>query len=114
MVRKYYELLFLILTARLGQTGPVGNGTAAGDGTADADFLTRERAALGEDAAQFSTTGDHNATLQDDDDDLLGGGDYSGANVGGEEITEFESSFPTIDTHNDVNPDLEMDFNVAY
>jgi len=34
--------------------------------------------------------------MQDDDEDLLGGGG------GGEEVTEFESSFPAIDTRNEV------------
>jgi hypothetical protein len=41
--------------------------------------------------------------VEDGDDDLLGGGDTSfQANVGGEEISGFESSFPAIDTSNDV------------
>ena len=88
----------------------MGNGVAAGDGVVDDDFLTRERAALGEDAAQFSTAGDHNATLQDDDDDLLGGGDYNGPAAAGEEITDFESSFPSIDTRNDVSLRFEVFF----
>ncbi|KAL6716823.1 Clathrin light chain [Lecanora helva] len=86
-----------------GQTEPAGNGAAGIDGSgADDDFLTRERAALGEDAAQFASAGDNAATVQDGDDDLLGGGggDYGGAQAGGEEITEFESSFPAMDTQN--------------
>jgi hypothetical protein len=64
--------------------------TAAGD-----DFLTREKALLGDDANQF-TSGDDNAAFVNDDDDLLGGG-----NGGGVEVTEFESSFPAIDTRNE-------------
>ena len=65
--------------------------------------MTRERALLGDDAAQFASAGDNAATVEDGDDDLLGGGgSYSGGNVGGEEITEFESSFPAMDTHNQV------------
>ncbi|KAG8531382.1 uncharacterized protein KY384_003011 [Bacidia gigantensis] len=85
-----------------GQTGPVSNGHVDTNGTADDDFLARERAALGDDAAQFTTAGDKTATIQDDEDDLLGGGGVSdGFQGGGEEITEFESSFPSVDTKND-------------
>ncbi|KAF2649729.1 clathrin light chain [Lophiostoma macrostomum CBS 122681] len=71
-------------------------------GSTDADdFLTREQAILGDDAKQFSTPGDKLATVEDDDD-LLGGGDTSfQANVGGQEISGFESSFPAIDTTNE-------------
>ncbi|KAI9742585.1 MAG: hypothetical protein M1818_003726 [Claussenomyces sp. TS43310] len=62
------------------------------------DFLTRERAALGEDATQFASSNDNAAFVQDgDDDDLLGGG----GGDDGEEISEFQSSFPEIDTRND-------------
>lgn len=66
--------------------------------------MARERAALGEDAAQFAAAGDNTATVEDGDDDLLGGGggSYGGAPAGGEEITEFESSFPAMDTQNQV------------
>ncbi|KAG0647630.1 Clathrin light chain [Hyphodiscus hymeniophilus] len=58
------------------------------------DFLSREKALLGDDANQFSTGNDNAAFIEDGDDDLLGGG-------GGEEVTEFESSFPAIDTRNE-------------
>lgn len=75
------------------------------------DFLARERAALGEDAQQFSTSADNTATVadvDDDDDDLLGGG---GGGMGGEEpmsmnngamgdMSDFESSFPAVETGN--------------
>ena len=65
--------------------------------------MTRERAALGDDAAQFASANDNAATVEDGDDDLLGeGGSYMGGNVGGEEITEFESSFPAMDMRNQV------------
>lgn len=37
--------------------------------------------------------------MEDDDDDLLGG---DGGNNGGEEVVEFGSSFPAINTDNDV------------
>ena len=65
--------------------------------------MTRERAALGDDAAQFASANDNAATVEDGDDDLLGGGaSYGGGNAGGEEITDFESSFPAMDTRNQV------------
>ena len=64
--------------------------------------MARERAALGDDAAQFASVGD-NAALRDDEDDLLGGGDYSGGHDRGEDVTEFESSFPAIDTRNEAS-----------
>lgn len=93
------------LIYHLGQTEPVSNGASGADGGGDEDFLTRERAALGEDAAIFANPGDNTATVQDGDDDLLGGGDYNEGQAGGQEITEFESSFPAVDTSNDVSYD---------
>ena len=65
--------------------------------------MTRERAALGDDAAQFASAGDNAATVEDGDDDLLGGEIYGGGHAGGEEITEFESSYPAMNTRNEVN-----------
>ncbi|KAL9014431.1 MAG: hypothetical protein Q9173_000913 [Seirophora scorigena] len=71
-----------------GQTEPKSNGTA-NDGLDGDDFLTRERALLGDDAAQFSSANDNAATVEDGDDDLLGeGGGYDGGQGGGEEIKE--------------------------
>lgn len=58
---------------------------------------------LGDDAAQFASTGDNAATLEDGDDDLLGGGSYGGGQARGEDVTEFESSFPAVDTQNQVS-----------
>ncbi len=86
------------------QTAPaVGNGAPGAD-SADDDFLTRERAALGDDAALFASSNDHAATVQDGDNDLLGdGGSYDEIKHGGEEITEFESSYPAVDSSNNVN-----------
>jgi hypothetical protein len=73
-----------------------------GDG-ADDDFLSRERALLGDDANQFASPNDKLATVEDGDDDLLGGGSGSfQATVGGEEMQGFEDSFPAIDTTNEV------------
>ncbi|CAL3970760.1 hypothetical protein PZA11_007194 [Diplocarpon coronariae] len=63
------------------------------------DFLSREKALLGDDANQFATGNDNSAFVEDGEDDLLGGGGgYSGGN---EHVTEFESSFPAIDTSNE-------------
>ncbi|KAL8721204.1 MAG: hypothetical protein Q9225_002053 [Loekoesia sp. 1 TL-2023] len=84
-----------------GQTEPKANGATNGDLDAD-DFLTRERALLGDDAAQFTSANDNAATVEDGDDDLLGGGDsYDGGQPGEQEISQFESSFPAMDTRND-------------
>ncbi|KAL8969426.1 MAG: hypothetical protein Q9197_004355, partial [Variospora fuerteventurae] len=84
-----------------GQTEPKSNGTANGGLDGD-DFLSRERALLGDDAAQFSSANENAATVEDGDDDLLGdGGGYDGAQGGGEEISEFESSFPAMDSQNE-------------
>ncbi|KAF2004115.1 clathrin light chain [Amniculicola lignicola CBS 123094] len=71
-----------------------------GDATDD-DFLAREAALLGDDAKQFTTSNDRIATVEDGDDDLLGGGSAFQANSGNEEMMGFESSFPAIDTTND-------------
>ncbi|KAF2134697.1 hypothetical protein P153DRAFT_362442 [Dothidotthia symphoricarpi CBS 119687] len=70
-----------------------------GDSNGTDDFLSRERAMLGDDADLFTSDNDKLATVEDGDDDLLGGDDYE-ANVGGEEMSGFESSFPAIDTSN--------------
>jgi hypothetical protein len=54
---------------------------------------------LGDDADQFATGDDNAAFLDGGDDDLLGGSGHEGGN---DEVTEFESSFPAIDTQNEV------------
>ena len=41
------------------------------------------------------------ATVEDGEDDLLGGTDS--ADAGGEDMMGFESSFPAIDTNNEVS-----------
>lgn len=71
------------------------HGDSGFDAPAGDDFLSREKALLGDDADQFVSGNDNAAFVEDGDDDLLGG---SG---GGEEVTEFESSFPAIDTRNE-------------
>ena len=102
-----YDLLSLS-DDMLGQTEVRDNGV--GDLGADDNFLARERAILGDDAAQFAGPGDHagQATVEDGEEDLLGG-DYSNGgatngehHTGGQDLTDFESSFPAIDTRNDV------------
>ena len=72
-----------------------------GDAADADDFLSRERALLGDDADQFASENDRAATVEDGDDDLLGGG-YSQAQTSGQEMSGFESSFPAIDTTNEV------------
>ncbi|EKD17545.1 uncharacterized protein L3040_006663 [Drepanopeziza brunnea f. sp. 'multigermtubi'] len=81
------------------QTEAQGSSGFEGD-----DFLSREKALLGDDADQFASGNDNAAYVEDGgDDDLLGGGGYSGG--GNEQVTDFESSFPAIDTsNNDVAP----------
>ncbi|KAI4133281.1 MAG: hypothetical protein LQ338_000339 [Usnochroma carphineum] len=84
-----------------GQTEPNSNGATNGGLDGD-DFLSRERALLGDDANQFASANDNAATVEDGDDDLLGGGDsYDGGQAGGQEISQFESSFPAMDTQNE-------------
>jgi hypothetical protein len=60
--------------------------------------LDREKALLGDDAAEFATASDSRlATVEDDDDDLLGGDDsvhYGGDKA--QEVLDFESDFPDI------------------
>ncbi|EMD97280.1 hypothetical protein COCC4DRAFT_72767 [Bipolaris maydis ATCC 48331] len=86
-----------------GQTEARGDSAAfdlVGDTAGADDFLSRERALLGDDADQFASENDRTATVEDGDDDLLGGG-FSQAQAGGEEMSGFESSFPAIDTTNE-------------
>jgi len=89
--------------------------TSGGDGSSNLinnsantdDFLARERALLGNDADQFSTPqfNTAGASVEDDDDDLLGGGggQYTSGSGGGADMGDFESSFPSIDTSNEVS-----------
>lgn len=64
-----------------------------GGGDSTDDFLSRERAALGDDADQFASPGDNAG-------DLLGGGGQT--NGTSEEELQFRSSFPEVDGRNDV------------
>lgn len=77
--------------------------------SADDDFLTRERALLGDDAAQFASASDHSASAtavpdheDEDEEDLLGGGTYENPQTKGEDVKRFESSFPEVETRNEV------------
>lgn len=64
------------------------------DGNENGDFLTRERAALGDDANLFSTPHDASVpSAQVDEDNLLD--DRNDADDGG--MSAFQSSFPSID-----------------
>ena len=75
----------------------------------EGSFLEREREVLGEDADLFATTDDRQAgaaTVEDGDDDLLGGDDEDNRQPqpsGGDDLDGFESSFPAIDTQNQVS-----------
>jgi len=61
---------------------------------------------LGDDAAQFADANDNAATVEDGgEEDLLGGGggyQNGGGGGGNEMMDEFESSFPAMDTRNEV------------
>ena len=94
-------------TLNSGNTEPKASAASGDDGPrAGDDFLRRERALLGDDAAQFASSNDKAATVDDGDNDLLGdgGGSYRGPAAGGEaEVANFESAFPAMDTQNQVN-----------
>lgn len=55
---------------------------------------------------RFASANDNTATVEEDDDgDLLGGGgaEYqNGGGVDGDEMLDFESSFPAVDMRNNV------------
>jgi Clathrin light chain len=75
------------------------------ESTTTGDFLSREQAALGDDAKLFASPNDNykSSTVEEDDDDLLGGGSGIARVEGmGKEVTEFESAFPIIDHSNEV------------
>ena len=76
------------------------NQNAATTNGGEDDFLTRERALLGDDADQFASTNDHGA--KEADNDLLGGDSGMGGAPPSGGNSHFESSFPAIDTRNEV------------
>lgn len=74
-------------------------------GDDNSDFLTRERAALGADAEQFSTAQDNagpTVSVQDGDDDLLGGSGNAANGSSMDDVNQFQSSFPPVNTQNEV------------
>lgn len=81
---------------------PNGNAAAVEDAGDDTDFLARERAALGDDADLFTTSNDQAATVEDGEDDLLGGREFQSSTQPAGAMDDFESSFPAIDTSNEV------------
>jgi hypothetical protein len=93
------------LTLRPLSTGQSNLGLNPESSTAG-DFLSREQAALGDDARLFASPNDNykSTTLEEEDDDLLGhsGGIVRVEDIGGEEVTEFESAFPIIGHSNEV------------
>ncbi|KAI1003921.1 hypothetical protein K3495_g4287 [Podosphaera aphanis] len=75
--------------------------------TSPDDFLSREKAVLGDDADQFTTGNDNAAFLVDGSDDLIGTG--TGAYEESEEVSRIESSFPAIFTENEnTNPSVAI------
>ncbi|KAK9774242.1 putative Clathrin light chain [Seiridium cardinale] len=68
-----------------------------GSSSAD-DFLAREQALLGDDAAQFATSND-SAAFVDTSDDLLGGG--GDASI---EQSQFQNQFPDINAGSELGP----------
>lgn len=100
----YSRLHPVVLLTGLGATKARGDGNIdlVGEDGGELDFEARERALLGDAADEFATGNDKLATVEDGDDDLLGGGSSYQANTGNEEMMGFESSFPAIDTSNEV------------
>lgn len=104
----------------LGQSDTPRNGVITTPSvSADDDFLTRERALLGDDAAQFASPNDHPASAtavpnHEDEEDLLGGGSYGNAQIKGEDVKRFESSFPEVEeTRNEVSVTFDLTRNIT-
>ena len=99
--------ILVLLKPDLGHSDTSRNGVIdSPSGSADDDFLTRERALLGDDADQFASANDHSTSgpIEDDEEDLLGGGSYGNTQTKGPDVKRFESSFPEVEeTRNEVN-----------
>jgi hypothetical protein len=98
------ELLYLEMADRFPSIEDLDSGAQPSEAPAGGSFLDRERAALGDDADLFSSGEQQTATVEDGDNDLLGG-DFSEIqqpSADADELDGFESSFPAIDTRNDV------------
>ncbi|RKF63383.1 Clathrin light chain [Erysiphe neolycopersici] len=101
-------------TAQIEVPGVSSFGTAS-----ETDFLSREKALLGDDANLFTTQDDSVAFMPEGDGDLLGGRDpiLESGDGGDEELSAFESSFPAIDVrNNNITPietitDTQLSFN---
>lgn len=65
------------------------------------DFLSREKALLGDDANQFMTNNDSMAFLSLENDDLLQGDPTSVEAADG--VSIYDSNFPAIETHMEVS-----------
>lgn len=85
----------------------VGQTEVRGADADDGDFLARERAALGDDAELFGGGNQtRQTTVEDGDDDLLGGDFAAPSQAQGgqfDDMDDFESSFPAVDTTNAVS-----------
>lgn len=100
----HYSIERRLILASQGQTEPKSNGATNGEIDGDNDFLARERALLGDDANEFASSNDHKASAEDDDFDLLGDDSApAGGQQASECIDQFESSFPAVDTQNNVS-----------
>jgi hypothetical protein len=100
------ELLYREMADRFPSIEDLDSGAVPSEGPAGGSFLERERAALGDDADLFASGNEQAATVEDGDNDLLGG-DFSdvqqpSAGADADELDGFESSFPAIDTRNEV------------
>lgn len=100
------ELLYREMADRFPSIEDLDSGAQPSEAPAGGSFLDRERAALGDDADFFASGNEQTATVEDGDNDLLGG-DFSeiqqpSAGADADELDGFESSFPAIDTRNEV------------
>lgn len=97
------ELLYVEMADRFPSIEDLDSGAQPSEAPAGGSFLDRERAVLGDDADLFSSE-QQTATVEDGDNDLLGG-DFSEVQQpsgDADELNGFESSFPAIDTTNEV------------
>ena len=80
-----------------------GDSEIRGEDTTQGSFLERERAALGDDADLFASGNDIAPTVEDVDEDLLRGDTPNAPPAGGQDLDDFESSFPAISNQNEVD-----------
>jgi hypothetical protein len=97
-----------LMPAIVAQTDSKGDSNFDVSSPAGDDFLSRERAVLGDDATQFASKNDNAAFIDDDnEDDLLGGG-----NNDEEEVTEFQHAYPAVNAPDNVRTRSLYPFNV--